>query len=357
MRDIVDAMDRWRTEGKQIALATVLQTWGSSPRRAGSKMAVATDGQFAGSVSGGCVENAVMEAALETIKTSRPQLLHFGVADETAWGVGLACGGSIDVFVQPLSKEFFPHLRAAWVEELHAVHATVIHGSEHVLGREVLIREDEVVFGNIGDHRQKKILELAKEVFVNGESQRVRLDEEMELFMEFIAPAPTLIVVGGAHIAVALMSIAKTLGYRTLLIDPRAIWSNEERFPNVDQLIRLWPDAAFQQVNITSSTATVMLTHDPKVDDPALKIVLNSSAFYVGALGSKTTNAKRRERLLNEGITETQLSRLHAPIGLDIGAETPEEIALAIMSEVVNAYRKREQLSSELEADFHSTNN
>jgi xanthine dehydrogenase accessory factor len=160
-----------------------------------------------------------------------------------------------------------------------------------------------------------------------------------------------LIVVGGGHISIALTSLAKTLGYQTIVIDPRKAWGTEERFPHVDQLIQAWPQEAFRQVKLTRSTAVAMLTHDPKLDDPALKIVLNSPAFYVGALGSKTTQAKRHQRLLEAGLTELQLSRLHAPIGLDIGAETPEEIALAIMAEIVNAHRKQEQLSADREAE------
>jgi xanthine dehydrogenase accessory factor len=179
------------------------------------------------------------------------------------------------------------------------------------------------------------------------------LDEQTELFLEFIHPAPTLIVVGGVHITVALMSLAKTLGYRTILVDPRGAWGNEQRFPNVDQLVHAWPEKAFQEIIITRATAVVMLTHDPKLDDVACKIALNSPAFYVGALGSKTTNAKRRERLLKDGLTEEKWSRLHAPIGLDIHAETPEEIALAIMSEVVETYRKREHVTAAREVDGH----
>jgi len=355
MRDILPDVERWLMDEKRIAIATVLQTWGSAPRRAGSKLAVASDGQFSGSVSGGCVENAVIEAALDSLKTERAQLLHFGVADETAWEVGLACGGSIDILVKPLDTNFFQSLRAAWAEETNSVHATVMRGSEDILGRELLIREDGTTIGNIGNHRQQKALNLLNEVFLHGDSLRVMLDDETELFFECITPPPTLIVVGGVHITVALMSLAKTLGYRTVVIDPRNVWGTKERFPNVDQLIQAWPEKAFQQIRITRSTAVAVLTHDPKLDDAALKIALNSSAFYVGALGSKTTNANRRERLLSEGLTEKQLSRLRAPIGLDINAETPEEIALAIMSEVVSSYRKREQLPAARAADPHPT--
>jgi xanthine dehydrogenase accessory factor len=173
----------------------------------------------------------------------------------------------------------------------------------------------------------------------------VTLDEEIEAFIEVTLPPPTLIAVGGVHITVALMTLAKTLGYRTVVIDPRSAFGNPERFPEVDRLISLWPEEAFQQIPITRSTAVAMLTHDPKLDDPALKVALTSPAFYVGALGSKTTQAKRRQRLLEDGITQTQLDRLHGPIGLDIGATTPEEIAMSIMAEIVGAHRHGEAMA------------
>ncbi len=237
------------------------------------------------------------------------------------------------------------------MDENPSIHVTVIRGAEGILGRELLIREDGSVTGSISPEWSEKILELADNAFTNGQSQRVVLDEETEVFMEYISPLLTLVVVGGVHIAKALVSIAKTLDYQTILIDPRKAWGSVERFPNVNQLIQSWPDDAFSQIKITRSTAIVMLTHDPKIDDPASKIALNSSAFYVGALGSKTTNAKRHERLLNDGVSELQLSRLHAPIGLDIGAQSPEEIALAIMAEAVNAHRKRNQVEAKKEAE------
>ncbi|NOT03173.1 MAG: XdhC family protein [Anaerolineales bacterium] len=348
MRDILADVDRWQKEDVAVALATVIQTWGSSPRRAGAKMALASDGRIIGSVSGGCVENAVYEAGVESLKTNRPQLLHFGVADETAWEVGLACGGSIDVFVKPLDRIFFQFLRAAWTDQKESVHVTVIRSSTELLGSEFLIREDGIVIGN--HWNTEKISGLAKEILLQRESRCVNLDDETEIFLDFISPPSTLIGIGGVHIAIALMQLAKTLGYRTIVIDPRKAWGNRERFPNVDQLIQAWPDDAFEQIKVTLSTAIVMLTHDPKLDDPALKIALKGPAFYIGALGSKSTHGKRRDRLLNEGMDELQLSRLHAPIGLDIGAQSPEEIALAIMAEVVNAHRKQNQLSAKNEA-------
>ena len=343
MQDILADLARWRSENKSIALATVLQTWGSSPRGVGSKMALTLDGNMTGSVSGGCVENAVVEAGIQTLKTNRPQLLHFGVTDETAWEVGLACGGSIDIFVRPLENNSFIELLSALENNKPLVIATVIRGPDTFLGREILIHEHSRSTGWLGNDWNGQIDKLATQVIFQGISQRIELNDNIEIFFDTILPPPTLIMVGGVHIAVALSSLAKTLGYRTVVIDPRKAWGDKERFPKVDQLIQTWPGDAFGQIGITRSTAIATLTHDPKLDDPALEFALSSPAFYVGALGSKTTQAERRKRLLRDGLTVSQLDRLHGPIGLDINARTPEEIALAIMAEVVNAHRKRKQ--------------
>jgi xanthine dehydrogenase accessory factor len=224
-----------------------------------------------------------------------------------------------------------------------------------LLGREQLIYEQGVSPGWLGNYWNGQIDKLVSKVISQGTSQRVALDDEIELFLEPILPPPTLIVVGGVHIAMAVTSVAKIVGYRTVVIDPRKAWGNVERFPNVDRLIQAWPEDAFQKIKVTRSTAVVTLTHDPKLDDPALMIALSSPAFYVGTLGSRTTQAKRRERLLNAGLTSSQLDRLHGPIGLDINAQTPEEIALAIMAEVVDVHRKQKKAPAEIEADFRPT--
>jgi xanthine dehydrogenase accessory factor len=340
MRDILTDLDKWRAEDKSIALATVIQTWGSSPRRAGAKMGITPEGNITGSVSGGCVEGAVYETGVEVLKSNRPQLLHFGVADETAWEVGLACGGSIDVFVKPLDEELFWVLRLILMEEKSAVLSTVVRGPDELLGKQLLMEENGNVTGSLTGEVREQALMLTRETLAEGESGRAMLNEEIEVFLEVILPPPTLIAVGGVHITIALMALAKTLGYRTVVIDPRSAFGNEERFPNVDRLIQEWPEESFQEIPLTRSTAVAMLTHDPKLDDPALKIALPSPAFYVGALGSKNTQAKRRQRLLDDGMTEDQLNRLHGPIGLKIGAETPEEIAMSIMAEIVAARNK-----------------
>jgi xanthine dehydrogenase accessory factor len=337
MRDIFPEVRRWREQQEPIALATVVETWGSSPRRPGAKMAITAKGEFAGSVSGGCVENAVIEAGIESLRTRKPRLLHFGVADETAWEVGLACGGSIDVFVQPLEPAHFEALRSTLQLEQQAVAVTAIRGPERILGAAVLIPRDGTVSGTPFESWRDALSTIAAPTLAGGRPRRAQLDAAVEVFLEPIVPAPSLIAVGGAHIAMVLVSLAKKLGYRTVVIDPRRAWGTSDRFPDVDQLIQAWPQDAFGQVEITGSTAIATLTHDPKLDDPALQIALVSSAFYVGALGSKSTQAKRRKRLLEAGMTEAQLAPLHAPIGLDIGAESPEEIALSIMGQIVQA--------------------
>jgi xanthine dehydrogenase accessory factor len=337
MRDILPDLERWRAENRSIALATVIQTWGSSPRRAGAKMALTPEGGISGSVSGGCVEGAVFEAGVEVLKSNRPQLVHFGVADETAWEVGLACGGSIDIFVNPLDMNFFTTLRSAWLEEKAGVLFTAVFAPADLLGRELLVLDTGEIQGTLNDELNSLAIRATGEILTRGEPVRRWLDDRVEVFAEVILPPPTLIAVGGVHITVALVTLAKVLGYRTVVIDPRTAFGNEARFPSVDQLHSSWPDEAFRQVPITRSTAIAMLTHDPKLDDPALKIALQSPAFYIGALGSKTTQVKRRQRLLEDGLTEDQLKRLHGPIGLDIGARTPEEIAMSIMAEIVAA--------------------
>jgi xanthine dehydrogenase accessory factor len=203
----------------------------------------------------------------------------------------------------------------------------------------MLVHEDGTRNGTLSDRLDEPAMAAARAAMIEGQSERLTLHdlapEPIEIFIDVLQPSPTLILVGGVHIAIALTAIAKTLGYRTIVIDPRRAFGSEARFPHVDRLIQAWPDDAFKQVVLTRSTAVAMLTHDPKIDDPALKIVLPSRAFYIGALGSRKTQEQRRQRLLKAGLSEADLNRLHGPIGLGIGAQTPEEIALAVMAQIV----------------------
>jgi xanthine dehydrogenase accessory factor len=335
MRDVMGSIDQWQSEGHAVALATVVQTWGSSPRQAGAKMALTPAGHIAGSVSGGCVEGAVYEAGVEALQNGQPRLLHFGVADETAWEVGLACGGSIDVFVQALRAELYAREREALGGNTAFAVVTVVAGPPELLGRGLLVPESGPVTGSLGGEVDGPALELARAALAEGQSRRGELAPGVQVFVEVVLPPPTLIVIGGVHITIALVALAKTLGYYTIVVDPRKAFGSAERFPHVDQLVQAWPDEALADIPLTRGTAVAMLTHDPKLDDPALKLALPSAAFYVGALGSRTTQAKRRQRLLAEGLPAEMVDRLHGPIGLDLNAGTPEEIALAIMAEIV----------------------
>jgi xanthine dehydrogenase accessory factor len=336
MRDVMETIEQWQGEGQQVALATVVQTWGSSPRQAGAKMALTPGGNITGSVSGGCVEGAVYEEGVEALKSGAARLLHFGVADETAWEVGLACGGSIDVFVQPLPRDFFKAERKALMENETFAVVTVVGGPAELMGKAVLAGEKALRFGSLGSPvLDAPAAELAQQALAKGQSRRATLAEGVEAFVEVVLPPPTLIVVGGVHITVALVALAKTLGYATIVVDPRKAFGSEERFPHADRLIQAWPDEALAGIPLTRATAVAMLTHDPKLDDPALKLALPSPAFYVGALGSRTTQAKRRQRLLDAGLRPEDVDRLHGPIGLELNASTPEEIALSIMAQIV----------------------
>ncbi len=343
MRDVFDEIANWSSQEKPVALATVIQTWGSSPRAVGANMALTADGDIAGSVSGGCVEGAVLDVGIEILSGAKPRLLHFGVADETAWEVGLSCGGDIEVFVRPLDSNKFEQLQREMRGGKLVASVVVIRGPESVLGQEMVVLEDGEAVGTFGGDLDHQALTHARQALAEGKPRRVAIHspeesaESVELFINVALPAPTLIVIGGVHIAIPLVSLAKTLGYYTIVVDPRRMFGAEARFPHVDQLIQAWPDKALGQIGLTSSTAIAMLTHDPKIDDPALDIALRSPAFYIGALGSRVTHAARRKRLLEAGLTEEQLDRLHAPIGLDLGGRSPEEIALSVMAEIVKA--------------------
>jgi xanthine dehydrogenase accessory factor len=335
MRDILEDVNRWSEQGKDIALATVVQTWGSSPRPEGAKMAISDGGEIAGSVSGGCVESAVAEIGLQVLKSGSPQLVHFGVADETAWSVGLACGGSLDVFVERLDTEQFNFLRSLLNKEEPAASVTIVSGPEANLGRKLIVNMDDpsTRYGGLDSDSDDQTVELALQA---TEPSLLELETEgVQAFVDLMPPPPTLIVVGGNQIAITLSKLAKTMDMRTVIVDPRRAFATEERFPEVDQLIQTWPAEAFEKVPLTVNTAVVMLTHDPKIDEPALELALPSPAYYIGALGSKRTQAKRRERLKELGLTEEQIVRLHGPVGLELGADTPDEIALSIMAEIV----------------------
>lgn len=340
MKEVISDIDAWLTRGeRQIALATVIETWGSAPRKVGAKMAFTAEGAaISGSVSGGCVEGAVIESGSNVLLTGEPQLLRFGVPDETAWGVGLACGGTIEVFVERLDLLTYELARHLIRQSSPVTIATVVRGKPGLIGRKRLLAADGSASGSL-DGELDEVVD--RRISALSRSTREAVAGMGEIFYDVLRPAPRVVIIGGAHIAVTLVEMAHALGYRSVVVDPRRAFGSAARFPNVGQLIHAWPETAMAELGIDADTAVVTLSHDPKIDDPALSIALRSDAFYIGALGSRKTHEKRRERLLKLGIRRDELQRIHAPIGLDIGAESPEEIALAIMSEIVAARRGR----------------
>lgn len=332
MHELIPTLTQWRDANIPAALATVVATWGSAPRRVGAKMAVNAKGVHVGSVSGGCVEGAVIETALQTIRDRQSRLLHFGVADETAWDVGLACGGEIEVLVQPLDVNDLEML--TFSEQNLDLRGTLTLLSSPWTRVPFSVVGDQIIVGDYDDN----FLAPIRKVVSQAQSMSTTLEsagERVRAFIDLYLPPPTLVLIGGVHIAIALAKLAQVVGYHTVLVDPRQGFANRERFPHVNRLLHGYLDEVSNDIVITSQTAIAALTHDPKIDDPALDVALGSPAFYIGALGSRRTHAQRAARLQERGWGETAVARIHAPIGLDIGARTPEEIALAVLAEIV----------------------
>ena len=333
--DVLDEAAQWRDGGMGVALATVIATWGSSPRPAGSQLAVDHEGSMAGSVSGGCVEGAVVETALGVIESGEHVVLDFGVSDEMAWEVGLACGGEIQIFVECLARAGSGAVpEAAWLDTLRASAARkhpVVLSLDLETG-ERWVRQP----GADGPSESENVLSEALE----SDTSLIFEHERQRLFLQPFNPALRLVLVGAVHIAQPLSRMAAESGYEVIIVDPRSAFSSEARFPTT-RLERAWPDEALEALGLDSRTAVVTLTHDPKLDDPALRVALASPAFYVGSLGSKRTHARRLERLREAGFDEASLGRLHGPVGLDIGARSPAEIAISILGEMTACLRAR----------------
>lgn len=352
MYELSSYISRWIAEKKAVCLATVIETWGSSPRPVGTKMAFTNDPLIAGSVSAGCVEAAVIEAGIRAIKTNQPALLHYGVTDDTAFSVGLSCGGKIDVFVRRLDEKLFYKLNSVTSTYTPVALLSILQENSELFGKEMLVTEEQILFGSFGKDLDGQAHQLARNLIPGQQSQNASLElpgqQSLRVFVDVIEPPPVLVMVGGVHIAVTLSILAKALGFCTIVIDPRKNFASQERFPEVDLLIQEWPEEAFAKIPLNSNTSVAVLTHDPKIDDPALKIVLNSPVQYIGVLGSRKTHAERCKRLQADGFTPEQLARLHAPIGIDLGGKNPPDIALSVLAEIVmerNAHIKSRKVS------------
>ena len=343
MREILASVERWRAAGTPVAIATVVKVWGSAPRPLGAKMAISGEGALAGSVSGGCVEGAVAEEAQAVLTSGIAKLISFGVSDEEAWAVGLSCGGRIDIYVEPLAAsagnlECFERLATRLRDERLVAQATLLSlrsAAQGNPGARLLLSPTGRLAGGLGSELlDRAATAKAHELFASFRAERFAVGEA-ELFIEVLPPRPKLVIVGAVHTAMALVTFAKALGFSTVVVDPRTAFATAERFAHADRLLSEWPAEAFAKLDLNEATYIALLSHDLKIDLPALRLALASPARYIGALGSKKTHAKRVAALAEEGFTDQQIGRIHAPIGIHLGGRKPAEIAVSIIAEIV----------------------
>lgn len=320
-RDLLETANGWAHSAVDFATATVLSTWGSAPRDVGSFMIINRAGEFFGSVSGGCVENAVVVAAQHAIETQRSSLIEFGVSDEDVIGIGLACGGQIQILIEPSTSD-----HGHWIPQAF----TRMEKRE----RSTLIRMLNLSGKSINSVAYASWLPVGDPAL----GARTGFDKSGEAFLQTFSAHKRVIVIGGVHIAQALVESLNSLDFETIIVDPRTLWANPERFPN-RKVLNAWPEDALAEIGIDKDTAIVALTHDPKFDDKAISIGLRSNAFYVGALGGSKSAAARRERLIAEGHTSAELDKLRTPIGLSIGAKGPAEIAVSVVAQLIQVSR------------------
>ena len=333
MRDLLQDYERLTAAGERVGRAVVTSVWGSAPRPEGSSMLATPAGTMAGSVSGGCVEGATASEIAAAVERGTPRLVTFGVTDAQAWEVGLACGGTIKVLVEPsVPAEVLAAARGPGGE----VVAALLEGE--ATGLRAVVREGGAVEGALARRVPPEALSAAAlDALRRERSGTVELEAaggHASVFLEVFPRRPKLVIFGGVHIAVALVPLARLLGYRTIVADGRQAFLTRERFPDADELILAWPEEAFERVGLDAGCYVCILSHDPKFDEPALRLALRSPAAYIGAIGSKKTQGQRREWLRSEGFSEADIARVHGPIGLPLGGRQPAETALAILAEM-----------------------
>ncbi|MGN6242938.1 MAG: XdhC family protein, partial [Motilibacteraceae bacterium] len=352
MRDVLDDLRRWYAEGTPFALATVVKTWKSAPRQVGASMAVSSTGEAVGSVSGGCVEGAVYALGEDVMADGTPRLQRYGVSDDDAFEVGLTCGGVLDVFVQAVDPQRFPELPA--VAESIAGHepvavATVIDGPGP-LGARLVVWPDRHA-GTLGSERlDQAVVDDARGMLDHGSTGTLHLGpqgerrlDDLTVFVESFAPPPKMLVFGAIDFAAAVARIGKFLGYQVTVCDARPVFATPKRFPDADEVVVEWPHKFLTRVveegGVDERTVMCVLTHDPKFDVPLLEVALRlpegQQVAYVGAMGSRRTHDDRMARLKEAGLTDDELARLSSPVGLDLGARTPEETAVSIAAEII----------------------
>ena len=319
-RTILERIASW--SDREQALAFVLQTWGSAPRPVGSLLAISATGTFEGSVSGGCVENAVIDEATEVISSGVPKRLSYGVSDESAWEVGLPCGGTIEILLLRTTGSEFSQVL------LDTTPVTLVAKTDT---GEIGLCTESFWSGALPEH--EVLREISLQLLKSGES-RLEIIGQDEYFLRPFTRPWRLVVVGAAHIAQPLATMANDAGFDVTIIDPRRGYATETRFPSMN-LVHEWPDTALPNLSLDRRSAVVTLSHDPKIDDPALTAALDSPAFYIGALGSQRNHKKRLERLATGGSVASELARIRGPVGLDIGGNQPNEIAISILAEII----------------------
>lgn len=355
MRDVLPELVGWWREGRTVGLATVIATWRSAPRQPGAAMLLGPQGEAVGSVSGGCVEGAVYELAGEVVETGAPQLQRYGVSDDDALSVGLTCGGILDVLVESVSPESFPELGelADLVDagEPVALATVVEHPDPAVVGRRVLVRQDEAdqPTASLGSARMdaavvddaRGLLEAGRNATLEYGPDGERRGEGMRVFVSSFAPAPRMIIFGAIDFAAAAARMGSFLGYRVTVCDARPVFATSTRFPDADEVVVDWPhrylEAEAEAGRVDGRTVLAVLTHDPKFDVPLLEVALRlPEVGYIGAMGSRRTHDDRVARLREAGVSEDEIARLASPIGLDLGARTPEETAVSIAAEIIS---------------------
>ncbi|MFD3490361.1 XdhC family protein [Streptomyces sp. NPDC058690] len=349
MLDIAEELHRWVGQGREFAVATVVEVGGSAPRQPGAALAVDRDGTAIGSVSGGCVEGAVYELCQQALDDGTTVRERFGYSDDDAFAVGLTCGGVIDILVTPVRADdparpvFAAALAAAATGEAAAV-VRITDGPAELLGRPLLVHPDGSYEGGLGGHPEldrtaaaeaRAMLDAGRTGPLTIGAEGSRCGRPLGLLVESSVPPPRMIVFGAIDFAAALVRVGKFLGYHVTVCDARPVFATEARFPDADEVVVDWPHRYLAATAVDARTALCVLTHDAKFDVPLLETALKLPVAYVGAMGSRRTHLDRNERLREVGVTELELARLHSPIGLDLGARTPEETALSIAAEIV----------------------
>jgi xanthine dehydrogenase accessory factor len=344
MRDLLPTLNEWSEGDPLVAIATVVGTSGSTPRPMGARLLVSRDGRMAGSVSGGCLESAVVLEAQATIDGSAPpRLLHYGISDEMGWAVGLSCGGEVDIFVETLESDGSdPVIEAVrtGIETSRPVALLTVLDGEHAGARAAATAGGLV--GSLGGAvTEQETVAAARPRLASG-LPGVEEIAGLRVFVDPIVPAPQLVVIGAVHIAIPLVTMAVAAGFIVSVVDPRSAFNNSDRITNAERLITAWPDEALPRFDLGPRDAAVCLAHDPKFEDPALTALLRTETGYIGAIGSRGTHAKRVVRLHEAGFTDADIARIHSPVGLNLGAQTPEEIAIAILAEIVAVRRGKD---------------